>query len=431
MVENIKDSLKTNSRGRVFITSPLSYIINGEYYASVAESLGYEVKINTSNDALETIEEIKAFNPNFLIIQVTFDKFRLQLEFLQNLKTIIPSVRIIATGEPFLTYNNNVTYENPYIDYAILGEVEPTLKDILDGVPNSDILGITYTDDYMQSVKNDPRPLIESLDNLPLPARHLVKNSKEQIIEVSRGCPNHCFFCITAPIYGQKLRLRSVDSVINELSVCINKFNAEKIRFKSDYINYDIIWLTELCEKIIEAGLKINWSSNIVPNNIDEALVKLMKKSGCEQCNIGIESGSEDILEKIGKNITKDSIKTTVSLLKKYKIKTKGYFMIGLPWETEETAKETTDFAIELNTDEAIFNIGIPFPGTDFFVYGMLNKLFPAQTQFSNAHKNALVKTHTLSKERISELRDNAEIRFYSRPKFIIKSFIKKLFFKN
>lgn len=431
MPDKEENLLDTKARGKVFITSPLSYIINGEYYAAIAKSLGYEVKLNNSNEALETLNEIKNFTPDFLVMQMTFDKFRLQLEFLQNLKSAFPSIKIIATGEPFLTYINNVTYENPFIDYAIIGEAEYTLKDILDGLPDSEILGITYTDDNMQSAKNELRPLIENLDNLPFPARQLIKNRKELTIEVSRGCPFHCFFCLTSPIYGNKLRIRSVDNVIKELKECVNKFKAKKVFFKSDYLNFDINWLTDLCSKIIEEGVKIDWSCNIVPNNLDENLVKLMKKSGCTQCNIGIESGSEEILEKIGKNTTKEGIKSTVSLLKKYKIKTKGYFILGLPWETEETAEETTNFALELDTDEAVFNIGIPFPGTDFFVYGMLNKLFAPQTQFSNAHKNALVKTHTLTKERISELRDIAEKKFYSRPKLIIKSFFKRLFLKT
>lgn len=428
-----KDNTKNvNNRGRVLIISPRSYLINAQYFGAISEMLDYETKISTTDKIEQALSEIKEFSPNFIVFKVTFDKFRVQLEFMQNIKQILPSCKIIALGEPFLTYNNNVTYENPYIDYVIFGEAEYTLRDILEGEQDNEVLGISYTDDNMQSVKNEQRPFIENLDNLPYPARHLTPNNTEITIELSRGCPCHCFFCLETPIYGKTFRQRTVNNVISELKECISKFNTKKVYFKSNIFNFDKDYVTDLCNQILENNINIEWSCDIVPNNIDETLIKLMKKSGCKLCKLGIESGSADILKNIGKNITKESVTETVRLLKKYKIKTKAYYVIGLPWETEETAKETIDFAIKLNTDDAVFNIGVPFPGTNFFIYGMLNKLFSNQTQFNNAYKNALVKSHSLSKERISELRNLAEKTFYSQPNKIIKNILNRIikFFK-
>ncbi len=419
-----KENTQNVNRGKVFIISPPAYLINAQYCASISENAGFETKLNTSERIEQSLSDIKEFSPNYIIFRVTFDKFRVQLEFMEKIKKLIPSCKIIALGEPFFTYNNNVTYENPYIDYVILGEVEYTLRDILEGVSDNEILGISYTDDNMQSIKNEPRPFIENIDNLPMPARHLTKDNKEITIEISRGCPCHCFFCLSAPLNGKILRHRTVDSVISELFECINKYGTQKVHFKSDIFNYDKNWVTQLCNKIIKNKFNIKWSCDIVPKNIDENTIKLMKESGCELCRLGIESGSEEILAKTGKNVTKNDIETTVKLLKKYKIKTKAYYIIGLPWDTEETVQETTEYAIKLDTDDAIFNIGIPFPGTDFFVYGMLNKLFSDKTQFVDIHKNALVRTHKLSKERIVKLRDEAEKKFYYRPKYMLKNLL-------
>ena len=163
-----KDNTKNvNNRGRVLIISPRSYLINAQYFGAISEMLDYETKISTTDKIEQALSEIKEFSPNFIVIKVTFDKFRVQLEFMQNVKQILPSCKIIALGEPFLTYNNNVTYENPYIDYVIFGEAEYTLRDILEGEQDNEILGISYTDDNMQSVKNEQRPFIENLDNLP------------------------------------------------------------------------------------------------------------------------------------------------------------------------------------------------------------------------------------------------------------------------
>ena len=153
MSKKEQNSVETKKRGKVFIIAPPSYLINAQYYASIAEKLGYEVRLNETLEANKSFIEIKNFNPNFIVMQVTFDKFRSQLEFLEKLKQNLPSIKIITAGEPFLTYNNNVTYENPYIDYAIMGEVEYTLRDILDGVPDCEIFGICYSNEYMQAIK--------------------------------------------------------------------------------------------------------------------------------------------------------------------------------------------------------------------------------------------------------------------------------------
>lgn len=430
MGEERENSIDTKRRGKVFVISPPSYLINAQYYAAIAENLGYEVRLNETAEAGKTFIEIKSFKPDFLIMRATFEKFRTQLEFLDKLKQSFPSIKVIVTGEPFLTYNNNVTYENPYIDYAIMGEAEYAIKDILDGVPDCEVLGICYSNEYMQSIKNEQRPCIENLDDLPFPARHLSKKNKFVTIEVSRGCPCHCFFCLATPINSSNVRMRSTDSIIKEIKECIEKFDTKNIFFKADLFNFDRAWVNDLCKKIIENNIKIKWSCDIVPNNVDGNMIKLMKESGCELCKLGIESGSPDILSKIGKNINQKSIKQTVDLLKKYKIKTKGYFIIGLPWETEDTAEETINFAKSLKLDDAIFNIGVPFPGTKFFIHAMLNKLFPAQTQFMNSFRQALVKSHKLSKERIAELRILADKKlhpdFLWQLKDIWKQLIKK-----
>ena len=194
--------------------------------------------------------------------------------------------------------------------------------------------------------------------------------------------------------------------------------------FWSDIFNFDREWTIDLCQKIIDSGLEFTWSSNTRANTMDDEMAKMMYKAGCRLVSIGVESGSQEVLDNIGKKITLDEIRNTVKFLKKNKIKIYNYFVIGLPWETEKTAEETIKFAIELDSNFISFYTAMPFPGTRFFAYAMMNKLIDTQLDFENAYYVPAVRSHELSKERIFELHKQAIRRFYLRPRFIIKTLL-------
>lgn len=157
---------------------------------------------------------------------------------------------------------------------------------------------------------------------------------------------------------------------------------------------------------------------------MDDEMAAIMYKSGCRLVSIGVESGSQKMLDNIGKKITLDDIRNTVKILKKNKIKIYNYFVIGLPWETEETVEETIKFAIELDSNFISFYTATPLPGTKFFAYAMLNRLAEGNMDFKSAYYAPVVKSHELSKERIFELHKLAVRRFYLRPKFILKTIL-------
>jgi radical SAM superfamily enzyme YgiQ (UPF0313 family) len=147
-----------------------------------------------------------------------------------------------------------------------------------------------------------------------------------------------------------------------------------------------------------------------------------MYEAGCRLCSVGVESGSQMILDNIGKRITLDEIRNTVKILKKHKIKIHNCFVLGLPWETEETIEETIKFAIELNSNYISFYIANPFPGTRYFAYSMMNKLIAGELDYTNSYYEPIVRAHKLSKERIFELRKQAIKRYYLRLEFILQT---------
>ena len=402
------------------------------YLAAIAEQCGFEAKIKDYSLGGDFVSELKEFAPDYLVVNIATPTFKSDMEAIAKAKSMFPNLITIVKGAVFLTYNTNVIYENPFIDYVIMGEPELTLKEILDGVPNKEILGICYAEN-MQGVKNDPRPFNEDLDSLPYPARHLIDNSiyrrpdngkVQAVIKVSRGCPYHCFFCLATPVSGVKVRTRSAENIIAEIKECVEKYNIKNFLFWSDIFNFDREWTLDLCKKIIDSGLKITWSANTRANTMDDEMASLMYKAGCRLASIGVESGSQEMLNQMGKKITLDDIRNTVKVLKKNKIKIYNYFVIGLPWETEKTVEETINFAIELDSNFISFYTATPLPGTRFFAYAMMNKLVEGQMDFDSAYYIPIVRSHDLSKERIFELHKKAVKRFYLRPKFIIKTLL-------
>lgn len=405
------------------------------YMAAIAKNIGLECKIKDYSIKGETLEDlekdIRDFEPDYLLVNVATPTLKCDLMACDVAKKVSNDIVTIAIGAYFLTHNTEVLNEYSNLDLIIRGESEFTFKEIIEPKPYQDILGLTYRDGS-DAKTNLPRPFIENLDELPFPARDLVDNNifrrpdnnkVQAVIKVARGCPFHCFFCLATPVSGAKLRLRSVENIVAEIKECVEKYKITNFIFWSDIFNLNRDWVISLCNAIIDSGLKISWSSNTRADTADEELAKLMYKSGCRLVSIGIESGSQEILDKMGKKITLEQARDTVKIFKKAKIKIYNYFVIGLPWEDEKHIEETIKFAIELDSDFVSFYTATVLPGSKFYDYVLENSLgdLNDETTYKSAYYYPSVGTHHLSKERIVELHNTAMKRFYLRPSYIIK----------
>lgn len=399
------------------------------YLAAVAEKAGLEAKINDYSQNGDYEADLKEFNPDYLVVNIATPTLEHDLDAVKKAKEICPNVVTIAKGAAFLTLADRIIKEHNELDFGILGEAENTLKEILEEKPKAEILGLYYKEnDEVKFTGN--RPFIEDLDSLPFPARHLVDNNiyrrpdnnkVQATIKVSRGCPFHCFFCLATPVSGAKVRRRSPENIVAEIKECVEKYNIKNFLFWSDIFNIDKEWTMKLCQAIIDSGLKITWSANTRADTADLEMAEMMYKSGCRLVSIGVESGSQYMLEKMGKKITLNDVRRTVKVFKKAKIRIYNYFVIGLPWETEETVEETIKFAIELNSDFISFYTATPLPGSRFYDYALEHNLFDKETSFENAYYYPAVNTHNLSRERVFELHKSAIKRFYLRPLYILK----------
>ena len=397
------------------------------YLASVAEKEGFEAKICDYSQGGDLVEDLKEFKPDYLVVNVATPTLEHDLDALKIAKDILPNVVTIAKGAIFLTKSEDILKNHEALDIVIFGEAEDTLKEILQGVEKP--LGIYYRED--EQIKfSGVRPFIDNLDEIPFPARHLVDNTiyrrpdnnkVQAVVKVARGCPFHCFFCLATPVSGAKVRRRSVENIVEELKECVEKYNITNFVFWSDIFNLDKNWTMALCQAIIDSGLKITWSANTRADTADDEMAKMMYKSGCRLVSIGVESGSQYMLEKMGKKITLDDVRRTVKTFKDAKIRIYNYFVIGLPWESEETVEETIRFAIELDSDFISFYTATPLPGSRFYEYAKEHDLFDKETSFENAYFYPAVNTHNLTRDRVFELHKSAIKIFYLRPLYILK----------
>lgn len=449
------------SRKKIFVIYPPSNNINREercqqhfkeylqlmalpptdlmYLAAVAERAGYEAKIedySLSNKSLEDfISDLQEYKPNYLIFDVSLPNLKNDLSICEIIKINSPLTIIIAKGFSFSYNSKNIMEKYPKLDYAIQGEPEITLEELLSGKDLNAINGLIWRNNG-EIMINLQRELLNDLDSLPFPARHLIDNSKYKrpdnnkplaVIRVEKGCPYGCFFCLVESLSGKSIRFRNPDNIVKEIKECIEKYNIKNFVFWADLFIFDKEWVKELCNKILAENLKISWSATTRVNTIDYEIAKLMKKSGCKYICMGVENGNQEALDRANKNLDLQQVKMVHKVLKKVGLKTLTHYIIGLPWETEDTINDTIKFAVTLNSNYASFNIATPFPETKFYDYvvekGLLDKDAQRDLEaYSESYYVPNIKTQYLDKDKVFVLYKKAIKSFYLRPSHMLKT---------
>jgi len=276
----------------------------------------------------------------------------------------------------------------PEIDFIIRNEPEMTSRELVnklkEGKDVKDVLGITFRNSAGEIIENSPRPFIEDLDNLPLPAWHLInmdcyrlplKGKRYLMISPLRGCPFRCSFCTCHTYYGQRLRKRSVESVLKEIEYDRARFGIEDFFIWAETFVVDKEYVRDLCSAMIERGVDISWTSNSRVDTVDGPLIKLMARAGCWMISYGIESGSQEILDKVDKGTRVEQAYEAVRYAKEAGIKTVGHFILGLPGETEASMEHTINYAKGLGLDLAQFYCAVPFPGSRLYEQALKEEL--------------------------------------------------------
>jgi len=241
-------------------------------------------------------------------------------------------------------------------------------------------------------VLNPPRPYIANLDDLPLPRHDLlpVKTYRAPLVGgpyafvvPSRGCPGGCRFCIKHVSYGASVRYRDPKGVVDELETLVG-LGVRKIHMYTDLFTVNREHVAGICEGILERNLPVKWTCNSRVDFVDLEMLKLMRRAGCWMISWGIESGDDAMLKRMKKGITLEKVEQALRWAKEADIMNWGYFIIGLPGETEASIRKTIDFAKRLPLDLVLFHIAAPHPGTPFFFEVVENGWFRPGTRWED-----------------------------------------------
>lgn len=372
--------------GKLAAFGPTNEPLGLAYIAGSLEAAGVEVRIADAPALRMGVEEIGNWlvRDRFDLVGVTMltPMYHRSLEILRRARKDSPAIRTVIGGPHPTVLPEQTLEEIPELDFAVIGEGEITsveLVEALEGKRELDsVAGLAFRKNGRVAV-NPLRPVMKDLDQLPLPARHLLPmeayrmtRSRTQAehsytVSVARGCPFRCAYCFRT--FGKAFRPHSPGRIIREMSLLVDQYGAKEINLEADTITLNRSFILDLCRALGESGLsrKIQWTCESRVDTVDEEVLRAMKGAGCWQISYGVESGSQRLLDLIEKGITLEQVEKTFALTKKLGIAIRAFFMLGLPTETREESWQTIRLARKLNAEWSQFTITVPFPGTKLY----------------------------------------------------------------
>lgn len=362
-------------------------------------------------------DRIKAYGPNLVAFSCTTGLHHWVYEAAKKAKLVLGEGTTVIVGGPHMTFYPEMVWHE-HIDIICRGEGERAFIELLKRMHN----GADITDTPNMWVKkdgyihrNDLLDRIENIDEIPFPDRNyydvysFLRGNPYKAVICSRGCPYRCSFCFNESynkMYigkGEAVRYRSVDNVIEEVTLINNKWGLESVHFVDDLFCANKKWFFEFAEQYARR-LRIPYTCNIRGNLANEDLMKALASSGCRQVLFGIESGDPGLRNSIlAKGVTDEQIKTVAYLAHKYKIKFTTFNMIGIPTETVDDAFKTFRLNRAIRADYFWFAVCQPYPGTRLFDAAVEQRLMPAMTNVDDFSATSM-KDSPIKQNNIGEL---------------------------
>lgn len=311
--------------------------------------------------------------------------------------------------------------ESTGVDAVVRGEPEWTVREMAAGRAWEEVAGLSFLRDG-HLVSTPQRPPLE-MASLPVPAFHLLDLRRYRyeilgprfvVLEGSRGCPYPCTFC-SRVIQGTKLRLKPVEQVGREVEVAVGRFGARNLYFIDLEFTASREQAEGICRWILDRGIRVRWCCQTRTDQVNEPLLRLMRRAGCRLIHFGIETGSDRVAGLTRKNITAEQHRRGMELAKRAGLETLGFFLLGYPGETEEETRQTIRLALELNPTYASFHRVSPYPGTPLFdrFVGEGSRPFPA---FAGPPEQ---------REKVDRAVRRAIWSYYVRPRYVLSRLVR------
>ncbi len=381
----------------------------------------------------------KRFSDIFAVVILTSTQsFQKDTECIGKIKAMNSEVLSIMFGS-HPTFMPEFCLKNEFVDFIVLREAEETIRELLltlyEGKRLENVKGIGYRDKSGKILINEMRPFMD-MDDLPIPDRTLlpknadyfnpvVKRVPYTTMQTSRGCPGKCVFCTAPTFYGNKLRYRSAEKVLEEFR------SIKALGFKEVFIRDETFTAAKkrnriICEGLIKENIGLSWIANGRVDMIDRESMELMKKAGCHLIKFGVETGSDEMLQRYKKGTTTSQAEMAFKWAHEVGLDTHAHIVLGGPGETAASIRKTIDFVKKLDPTTASFGILTPYPGTELFE--MVAEKHPEIRDGSGSNMNNL-HTSGFFSESICELKSEflskavvrAYKKFYLRPGYLLK----------
>jgi radical SAM superfamily enzyme YgiQ (UPF0313 family) len=402
--------------------------------AAVLERAGCQVQIIDGLceklDVDEVVRRALDFEPH--VIGITLYTIALEQSLLtaRSLKAALDVP--IVVGGPHLTLHADECLTEECFDVGVIGEGEETMLELVAalqaGKPLDDIAGLVYRANGTV-IRTAPRPYLQDLDQLPFPAYHLLPDldlyyptamvyKRRPILTLitSRGCPYSCIFC--SPFWGRRWRANSALYVVDLMEHLVGDFGVRELIIYEDIFTIRKDRVLEICQSIQDRKLRVLWTCSAHVNTLDREVLAAMKAAGCWLISLGIESGDEEVLKFIKKNISLKRARQVVGWADELGLAVRGFFILGHPTDTAETIEKTIRLATELPLHTVNFTLLYPNPGSELYTlapqYGHVD--YDVKLQTGHPPSGLSFVPHGLTESFLKKKQREAYRRFYLRP---------------
>lgn len=351
------------------------------FVASVLQEAGHAVRLVDAPVDPEGYDAAMARPGGFdvAVLQTSSNSFGDDMASMERLRQANPAMRVIVYGS-HPTFNPEQVLGRCDVDAIVRKEAEFAVRDLVaaygaGGDGWRAVPGVGYRDGERIVVNPDYRKV--GMDELAIPDRTLlpgadryflpvVRRTPFTTVQTSRGCPAKCNFCASPFFYGNKVRHRHVDGVMQELRTLRDQGYRE-VLFRDETFTVFTKRNAEICRRLIDERLDLTWICNTRADTIDRANMELFKAAGCHMMKVGIESGDQRILDNLQKGTTVEQGRQVFAWGREVGIDMHAHVMLGSPGETEETIEKTIRFVESLQPHSISYGLFTPFQGTTIF----------------------------------------------------------------
>lgn len=377
-------------------------------------------------DLNEQVKAIIAYRPQIVGFSATTSSFPDAADLAQKIKEQSSEIITVCGGVHVSALEGRLLAEYPSFDYLIAGEGELTAAELASGFDPAQIKGIIWRKET-KVIENEPRTKISDLDSLPFPAYEKLAgfphdyhlplfsyiNTPGATMITSRGCMYQCSYCDRS-VFKKGFRYNSAVYIYEHMKHLRTEFGVRHVNIYDDLFTANRPRIVELCDKLARFPLGINFNCAVRVGYTDDDLLNMLKAAGCLMVSLGIESADPQMLARHKSGVSLDDVRDTVRRIQRAGLRAKGLFMMGLPGETEESVRRTSDFIISLGLDDMNMAKFTPFPGAPLWSAIREEGSFEENWRLMNCLNFVFVPKGIESKEKLDRLYNEHVKRFYS-----------------